>query len=124
MKALKSVFGGALLMMLPIAWPGSLGLQADELQEMQEPQEAKIYPALREPGVDEGEIRDMTIQSAILAAYFDDDAIDDDRVLVRVDEGVVHLSGNVPNDAAHERAERIASDTKNVVSVVNDLQID
>jgi osmotically-inducible protein OsmY len=123
MKVLESVYSGALLMALLIAWPGGQLLQASDLEEMQQPQEAKIYPHLRDPGVDEAGIRDMTIQSTIRRAYFEDDAIESDRVNVQVDDGVVHLSGTVPSRAALERAEGIAADTENVVSVVNELEV-
>jgi hypothetical protein len=123
MQALASVCSRALLTALLIAWPGGQALQASDLEAMQQPQEARIYPHLRDPGVDEAEIRDMTIQSTILIAYFEDDAIESDRVNVKVDDGVVHLSGTVPSATALERAEGIAADTENVVSVVNALEV-
>jgi hypothetical protein len=123
MRTLQSVFSGALLLLLLTAWPGSPALHAGELEDMKQPQEAKIYPAAREPGVDETKIRDTMIEGEILKAYFEDDAIETNRVEVKVEKGVVHLGGEVPDRSALERAERIAAGTNNVVSVVNELQV-
>jgi osmotically-inducible protein OsmY len=123
MRTLQSVFGGALLVVLLTALSGGLASHADELEKMKQPQEARIYPGAREPGVEETRVRDTMIQGEILKAYFEDDAIETDRVDVSVEEGVVHLSGVVPDRSALERAERIAGSAKNVVSVVNELKV-
>lgn len=123
MRTLQSVFGGVLLVVLLTALSGGLALHADELEKMKQPQEAKIYPAAREPGAEEAKVRDTMIQGEILKAYFEDDAIETDRVDVSVAEGVVHLGGEVPDRSALERAERIAASAKNVVSVVNELKV-
>lgn len=123
MRTLQSVLGGALVLLLLTAWPGSPALHAGELEDMKQPQEAKIYPAARDPGVDETKVRDTMIEGEILKAYFEDDAIKADRVDVKVEKGVVHLGGEVPDRAALERAEQIAAGTNNVVSVVNELQV-
>ena len=123
MRTLQSVFGGVLLVVLFTAWPGGPALHAGELEDMKQPQEAKIYPAARDPGVDETKVRDTMIEGEILKAYFEDDAIETERVDVKVDKGVVHLGGEVPDRAALERAEQIAAGIKNVVSVVNELQV-
>jgi len=123
MRTLQSVLGGASLVVLLTALSGGLALQAGELEDMKQPQEAKIYPAARDPGIDEAKIRDTMIEGEILKAYFEDDAIKSNKVEVKVEEGVVHLGGEVPDRSALERAERIAAGTNNVVSVVNELQV-
>lgn len=123
--------------LLAICWPAGAALQADDLRHsedpgephlraMQEIQEKTTYRGLgglHDPGVDDAEVRDMRIEGRIGLAYFEEELLDPDRIRVEVDRGVVRLSGEVPSDEARELAERIASETRNVSSVDNELQV-
>lgn len=123
MKAREHSMARAALLTLLVAWPAGQALQADEPEKVKPPQEADIYPEARDEGIDEARVRATAIQGEILKAYFKDEAIRENRVNVAVDNGVVHLSGEVPSEEARERAEKIARETLNVVSVVNELKV-
>ena len=123
MSAINSVVAAVLLAISLVAWPSGALLQAQEQEPVKPPQEKEIYPDVRERSVAEAEVRDITIQSAVVKAFIEDDAIRANRVDVKVTEGVVHLSGQVPDEDARERAERIASGVANVEKVVNDLKV-
>ena len=91
--------------------------------ESKEPQEADIYPGLRGNGVDEQTVRDMLIRSWIDDAFAGEESLDAASIDVSVENGVVHLAGEVPDEEARQLAERIASDTQYVSKVKNVLKV-
>lgn len=108
----------ALILCLPLAAQG----QADE-PPVKEPQEADIYPGLRDSGVDEQTIRDMQMKSQIDDAIGSEQALDGASIEVQVEDGVVHLTGEARDEDARELAGRIARDTQHVSKVKNELKI-
>lgn len=110
----------ALVLCLPLAAQA----QTDEVQVTKEPQEADIYPALREGDrVDEQTVRDMQIKSWIDDAVANEESLDTGSIDVKVENGVVHLSGEARDEDARELVERIARDTQYVSKVKNELKI-
>lgn len=109
----------ALVFCLPLAAQA----QTEEPPVTQEPQEADIYPGLRGNGVDEQTVRDMHIKSWIDDAFAGEESFDGANVDVKVENGVVHLAGEVADEEARQLAERIASDTQYVSKVKNELKI-
>lgn len=125
------------VILLALCWPAGAALHAEdlrhtdnpgepELRAMQEIPEKTTYPGLRgllNPGVSDEVVRDMRIVDRIGVAYFEEDQIDPARISVKVDRGAVHLTGEVPSNEARDLAEQIASSTKNVSAVHNELQV-
>lgn len=109
----------ALLLCLPVAGQA----QAEETTVTKEPQEADIYPEMRREEVDEQTVRDMQIKSWIDDALASEEDFPAARIDVEVDNGVVRLRGEVPDEEARERAGRIARDTQYVSEVRNELKI-
>jgi len=112
----------ALLLCLPF----SAQAQAQDAPPTKEPQEADVYPGLqglRGNGVDEQTVRDMQIKSWIDDALAGEELFDAASIDVKVENGVVHLAGEVPDEEALQLAERIASDTQYVSEVKNELEI-
>jgi len=112
----------ALLLCLPF----SAQAQAQDEPPTKEPQEADVYPGLqglRGNGVDEQTVRDMQIKSWIDDALAGEELFDAASIDVKVENGVVHLAGEVPDEEALQLAERIASDTQYVSEVKNELEI-
>ena len=103
--------------------PSVAHAQADDTQVTKEPQEADIYPGLRGNAVDEQTVRDMHIKSQIDDAIAGEDSLDASSIEVKVENGVVSLSGTVRDNDARDLAERIAKGTQYVSKVKNELQI-
>jgi osmotically-inducible protein OsmY len=69
-------------------------------------------------------IEDGWITTKIQSKFFMDDQIKSRTVDVDTKNGVVTLSGTVPNEAAHKAAEDLAKETDGVVRVVNRLRVE
>lgn len=111
----------AIILCLPLATHAQT---EDTPPVVNEPQEADIYPDLRgNDGVDEQTVRDMQISSWINDAFANEELFDEASIDVQVEDGVVHLAGEVPNEEARELAERIARDTQYVSKVTSELEI-
>jgi len=107
---------------LALCLPLAVLAQADDTP-VPEPQEADIYPEIRDEGVDEQTVRDMNIKSRIDDALAAEEVFDPARIDVKVENGVVRLAGEVPDDEARQLAERIARDAQYVSKVENELKI-
>jgi len=107
---------------LALCLPLAVLAQADDTP-VPDPQEADIYPEIRDEGVDEQTVRDMNIKSRIDDALAAEEVFDPARIDVKVENGVVHLAGEVPDDEARQLAERIARDAQYVSKVENELKI-
>lgn len=107
---------------LALCLPLAVLAQAEDTP-VPEPQEADIYPEIRDEGVDEQTVRDMQIKSRIDDALAAEEVFDPARIDVNVENGVVHLAGEVPDDEARQLAERIARDAQYVSKVENELKI-
>ena len=126
MKAphLKLILSAAAALMLCL--PFAAQAQSEDAPPVKEPQEADVYPGLeglRGNGVDEQTVRDMQMKSWIDDALAGEELFDAASIDVKVENGVVHLAGEVPNEEALQLAERIASDTQYVSKVQNELKI-
>jgi hypothetical protein len=67
---------------------------------------------------------DHNIADDIVSRLTDDDAIDASEILIRVDHGLVTLTGNVPERAMKRRAENLAAMANGVVDVANHIRVD
>lgn len=111
---------------LALCLPFAAQAQADDAPVTKEPQEADVYPGpdgLRGNGVDEQTVRDMHIKSWIDDALAGEELFDGASIDVQVENGVVNLAGEVPNEEARQLAERIAVDTQYVSEVKNELKV-
>ncbi len=68
-------------------------------------------------------IKDSEITSKVYSEFRDDDAIAVTTVYVRAEDGVVHLTGNVNNILAKDRAVETAQTIRGVKSVVDQLNV-
>lgn len=67
---------------------------------------------------------DAVITTKIKAALVAESTVSALDIKVETIDGVVHLRGDVDNDAQSATAERIARDTDNVKRVVNELRVE
>lgn len=70
------------------------------------------------------ELSDEEIASEIRVELEDRALIDNDQLVVEVKDSVVHLSGSAPSWRAKEEIHEIASNTRSVTDVFDDIEID
>lgn len=66
---------------------------------------------------------DMAISTAVKGKLADDEMVKASNIDVDTDNGVVHLKGNLPSEAAKSRAEQLARQTDGVKAVVNEIVV-
>jgi hyperosmotically inducible periplasmic protein len=66
---------------------------------------------------------DAAITTKVKAAFAKDRQVSALKIHVDTDNGMVRLSGNAKSQAEADKAVQIAKETKDVVSVVNDIKI-
>jgi osmotically-inducible protein OsmY len=66
---------------------------------------------------------DMEIAKDIMAAFDRNVNVDAGWVGVKVEDGKVTLSGNLPDKRAYRAAHNVAASTSGVIDIINDLQI-
>jgi osmotically-inducible protein OsmY len=66
---------------------------------------------------------DMEIAEDIMAAFDRNVNVDAEWVSVKVEDGKVTLSGNLPDKRAYRAAHNVAASTSGVIDIINDLQI-
>lgn len=95
----------------------AIGLRAPSARGAQMPQ--PTTPASTPNPIDDGDVR-----RALERELMTDHAVPFDAIDVRVDQGVVRLSGSVDNLLASERAVEVAGAVRGVLSVVSTIRVD
>ena len=106
-----------------LLWAGS-GPAAVTGKRVDEPQEADVGSIYRQgDGVDEQVVRDMQAQGTIYKKLLDDTDVDPGRIHVTVENGRVLLTGEVDDEQSRDTVARLAEETADVTSVINELGI-